>query len=152
RAAERQAVYSEAEGHTDVVETVKRNMPYSLEDTELTPRARAIAHIVDQDVQDQKLGVAILSLLRGLPMVEGLGEGELRKIARLFTQKLYRPGEKVFSKGDPGNESYVVLRRQIEIHLDEKSSPIATVGNGQLFGELAFLDGSPRLANPAAPP
>jgi len=140
------AFYSNAEGHTDVVKTVKLNMTYTLEDTELTPRARAIVQIVDQNFQDQKIGVAIITLLRSLPMFDGLGEGEVRKIARLFTQQLYRPGEKVFAKGDPGAEAYVVLRGQIEIQLEEKAAPLATVGPGQIFGELAFLDGAPRLA------
>src|SRR5438093_5409463 len=44
----------------------------------------------------------------------------------------------------------VVMRGQIEIHLDDKSLPIATVGNGQIFGELSFLDGAPRVANAVA--
>src|SRR5438309_11137342 len=122
------------------------NMAYSLEGAELTSHADAILRIVDQNFQDQKIGVAIITLLRGLPIFEGLGDGELRKIARLFSQKLYRPGEKIFNKGDSGNEAYVVMRGRVEIHLEEKSSPIATVGHGQIFGELAFLDNSRRVA------
>ncbi len=144
------AFYFKTDSHTDVVKVVKLNMAYSLEDTELTGQAKAVVQIVDRNFQDQKIGVAIINLLRGLPVFDGLGDGELRKIARLFTQKLYRPGEKVFNKGDLGNEAYVVMRGQIEIHLEEKSLPIATVGNGQIFGELAFLDGSPRVASAIA--
>ena len=100
--------------------------------------------------QEQKIGVAIINLLRGLAVFDGLGDSELRKVARLFTQKLYRPGEKVFARGDSGSEAYVVMRGQIEIHLDDKSPPIATIGNGQIFGELSFLDGAPRVANAIA--
>ncbi|PYL01021.1 MAG: hypothetical protein DME19_03185 [Verrucomicrobia bacterium] len=140
------AFYFNADGHTDVVKVVKLNMAYSLENTALTPHAQAVVRIVDQNFQDQRIGVAIINLLRALPVFEGLGDGELRKIARLFTQKLYRPGEKIFNKGDSGNEAYVVMRGQVEVCLEEKSLPIATVGNGQIFGELAFLDGSPRVA------
>src|SRR5947199_6069456 len=121
-------------------------MAYSLENTELTPHAKTLVQFVDQSFQDQKIGVAIINLLRGLPIFEGLGDGELRKIARLFAQKLYRPGEKVFSKGDAGSEAYVVMRGQIDIYLEENSLAIATVGKGQIFGEFAFLDSSPRLA------
>jgi len=144
------AFYFNADGHTDVVKMVKLNMAYSLENTPLSESSQVIVKVVDQNFQDQKIGVAIINLLRGLPVFDGLGDGELRKIARLFTQKLYRPGEKVFAKGDSGNEAYVVMRGQIEIHLEDKSLPIATVGNGQIFGELAFLDGSPRVANAIA--
>jgi hypothetical protein len=144
------AFYFNADGPTDVVKMVKLNMAYSLETAPLSEHARAIVDLVDQRFQDQKIGVAIISLLQDLPIFDGLGEGELRRVARLFAQKLYRPGEKVFGKGEPGNEAYVVMRGQIEIHLEEKSLPIATVGNGQIFGELAFLEGAAHIATAIA--
>jgi hypothetical protein len=130
----------------DVVKLVKLNMAYSLENASLTTSARSIVDIIDRNFQDQKVGVAIINLLRGLPIFEGLGDGELRKISRLFTQKLYRPSERVFAKGDCGSEAYIVMRGQIDILREEQGKPLATIGNGQIFGELAFLDGAPRTA------
>ena len=144
------AFYSEAGSHADVVKLVKLNLVYSLDNATITANARAIVGIIDKNFQDQKIGLAIINLLRSLPIFEGLGDGELRKIARLFTQKLYRPGEKIFSKGDGGNEAYVVLRGQIDICLEENAKPIATISNGQIFGELAFLDGAARVAHAVA--
>lgn len=132
--------------YTDVVKMVKLNMVYSHDAAKLTPSARAIVDIIDHNFQDQKVGVAIVNLLRGLPVFEGLGDGELRKIARLFVQKLFRPGERIFNKGDSGKEAYVVMRGAVEIALEEGSKPIATIMNGQIFGELAFLDGAERGA------
>jgi CRP-like cAMP-binding protein len=79
-------------------------------------------------------------------MFAGLGDGELRKIARLFVQKLYRPGDQVFAKGESGDEAYIVLRGKISIQLEQNAPPIAQLGDGKIFGELAFLDGSPRAA------
>jgi hypothetical protein len=140
------AIYTKDGAQADVVKMVKLNMVYSLENAQFTAQAKAIAEIIDHNFQDQKVGVAIINLLRGLPFFDGLGDGELRKIARLFTQKLYRPNERVFAKGDSGNEAYVVMRGQIDILLEEGAKPIASVTNGQIFGELAFLDGSPRVA------
>ena len=67
---------------------VKLNMVYSHDTAAFTPSARAIVDIIDHNFQDQKVGVAIVNLLRGLPVFEGLGDGELRKIARLFLQRL----------------------------------------------------------------
>ncbi len=131
---------------TDVVKLVKLNTSYSLENTQLTEHAEAVVKAVDYNFQDQKTGVAIINLLRGLPIFEGLGDGELRKIARLFTQKLYRPGEKVFKRGDSGNEAYAVMRGKIDICLDENSAPVASLSDGQIFGEQAFLDGAERVA------
>lgn len=130
----------------DVVKLVKLNMVYSPSQARFTDQARHVADIVDQNFQDQKVGVAIINLLRGLPIFDGLGDGELRKIARLFTQKLFLPGEKIFDKGDSGKEAYVIMRGEVNILLDDNSQAIATIGCGQIFGELAFLDGAPRAA------
>jgi CRP-like cAMP-binding protein len=93
-----------------------------------------------------KMGVAIIDLLRTLAVFKGLGDGELRRLAALFTQRLFRPGERVFNKADSGCEAYIVLRGQVDIFLNEGAGPIAAVHQGEIFGELAFLDGAPRAA------
>lgn len=138
--------YSMSNYVADVVKCVKLNMPYSLDSMNLTNQSRKVVEAVDRNFQDQKVGVAIINLLRGLPIFAGLGDGELRKIARLCTQKLYRPGEQIFRKGDSGEEAYIVMRGQIDIQLEEQSAPIASISSGKIFGELAFLDGAPRNA------
>lgn len=140
------AIHWKAGNYADVIKMVKLNLVYALENVSFSAQAKRVAAIIDQSFQDQKMGVAIIHLLGALPFFEGLGDGELRKVSRLFNQKLYRVGEKIFNKGDSGNEAYVVMRGQIEILLEPGSKPIAQFGNGQIFGELAFLDGSPRTA------
>lgn len=138
------AFYQKDGQYADVVKAVKLNSSYALENTELTTMAQTLVKAVDYSFQDQKIGVAIINLLSGLPIFEGLGDGELRKIARLFTQKLYRPNEKVFEKGAIGHEAYIVMRGQVNILLEENSNPVASVSSGQIFGEQAFLDGAAR--------
>ena len=140
------AFFCRAGNHADVVKMVKLNLPYVLDKGDFTANARAIVQIIDRNFEEQKVGLAIINLLRPLAMFDGLGDGELRKIARLFTQKLYRPGDYIFAKGDSSDEAYIVLRGQINIQLDRSALPIATLGNGKIFGELAFLDGAPRTA------
>jgi hypothetical protein len=130
----------------DVVKMVKLNAAYSLENLSLTPSARAIVEIVDRNFQDQKVGVAVINLLRSLPIFDGLGDGELTKMARLFTQKLFRTNEKVFSKGDSSNEGFIVMRGQVDIYLEANAKPVASIGSGAIIGEQAFLDGTPRNA------
>jgi hypothetical protein len=132
--------------YVDVVKLVKLNLAYGLENARLTTHAKSTADIVDRNFQDQKVGVAIVNLLHNLAIFDGLGDGELRKVARLFTQKLYRANERIFSRGDSGSEAYIVMRGQIEIRREDQPKPIATFGHGQIFGEIAFLDGAPRTA------
>jgi CRP-like cAMP-binding protein len=140
------AFYCRKERYSDVVKMVKLNVSYSLENGNFTAHAKSIVQIIDRNFEDQKLGLAIIHLLRPLSMFAGLGDGELRKIARLFVQKLYRPGDQVFAKGGNSDEAYVVLRGKISIQLEETSPAIAHLGDGKIFGELAFLDGAPRAA------
>lgn len=134
------------DGTMDLVKMVKLNQTYSIEHDTLTAHALTIVNVIKHCLQDQSIGVAIINLLRDLEIFKGLGDGELRKVARLFTQKLFRPGEKVFGKDDPGHEAYVVMRGQVDILLEENTAPIASLGQGQVFGELSFLDGGKRGA------
>jgi len=134
----------------DLVKMVKLNATYSLDHVTLTPQARAMVDLIDHNFQDQKVGVAVITLLRHLPVFGGLGDGELAKMARLFSQKLYRPGERVFEKGDSSNEAYIVMRGQIDICLEENARPVASIGSGAIFGEQAFLEGTPRTARAIA--
>jgi len=140
------AFYCRNGRHFDVVKMIKLNVSYSLEGGDFTAHAKNIVQIIDRNFEDQKMGMGIINLLRPLSMFSGLGDGELRKIARLFVQKLFRPNEQVFARGDFGNEAYVVLRGKINIQLEQYAPAIAQLGDGKIFGELAFLDGAPRAA------
>ena len=133
-----------ADGCVDVVKAIKLNTPYSPQANDLTEHAQAIVDLVNASFEDQRMGLATARLLRPLAMFQGLGDGDLRKISRLFTQKLYRAGERIFDKGDSGREAYIVLRGQIDILLEPESKPVASLSNGKIFGELAFLDGCAR--------
>jgi hypothetical protein len=135
---------------TDVVKLVKLNMAYDMEYTALTDAAAAIVGTIDQNFEYYKTGQTVVNLLRTLSIFEGLGDGELRKIARLFSQKLYRPGEPLFEKGDAGEQAYVVMRGQVNIFLDDPDNPVATMQSGQILGELSFLETAPRAATAIA--
>ena len=134
----------------DVVKMVKLNVACSLPDSELARGAGEMVALTRRFFEDQGMSVAIVNLLRGLTLFEGLGDGEMRKVARLFQQKLFRAGETIFKKGDPGTEAFVVMRGAVEILLDDPPRPIATLENGQVLGEQAFLDGAPRTATAVA--
>ncbi|KAF0118424.1 MAG: cAMP-binding protein [Rhodospirillaceae bacterium] len=57
-------------------------------------------------------------------------------------------GAKVFAQGDPGDAAYVVESGRVAIykHINDKKVHLATLVKGALFGEMAVLDGSPRIA------
>lgn len=71
-------------------------------------------------------------------------EGELGKI--------YSDGEIICREGDTGNVMYVIQSGKIEITKKTESGdiPIATLHNGEIFGEMALFDRMPRSATAAA--
>ncbi len=60
----------------------------------------------------------------------------------------YEPGQVIFREGDPGDSMYVILEGEIEIRVHEKA--IDTSGAGQIIGEMALVDKSPRSATAVA--
>ncbi|MBM3506884.1 MAG: cyclic nucleotide-binding domain-containing protein [Alphaproteobacteria bacterium] len=64
----------------------------------------------------------------------------------------YAPGSVIFCKGSPGYRAFIVQSGLVEI---SKVGPrgekvIGYVGGGEVFGELAPLDGEPRMASATA--
>ena len=58
------------------------------------------------------------------------------------------PGEVIFAQGDPGDRMYLVRTGEVEIlHND---AVVDTIGAGEIFGEMALIDGSPRSAGARA--
>jgi CRP/FNR family cyclic AMP-dependent transcriptional regulator len=60
----------------------------------------------------------------------------------------FAPGEVIFREGDKGDKMYVVRSGEVEIVLHGKV--IETVARGGIFGEMALIDGSPRVATTRA--
>jgi len=143
------ALHEEQGHHIDVVKMVKLNVPHTAETPSLDAATAAIVKSIEGYIEDQRAGVAVINLLRGLGMFQGLGDGELRKIASLFQQKLVRPGETIFVQGGASDEAFIVLRGKVEIMFDDPPRPVAVIEPGQIFGEQGFLDGAHRTATAA---
>jgi CRP/FNR family cyclic AMP-dependent transcriptional regulator len=65
----------------------------------------------------------------------------------------FAPQDIIFKQAYPGDDAYVILSGEVEIYLehpDGKEQRLAVLGKGQMFGELAQLDGRPRSASARA--
>ena len=65
----------------------------------------------------------------------------------------YPAGAKIFSRGETGDELYIVRKGAVRFLLpldDLHSRHLSTCGRGAFFGEMAFLDGAPRSADAVA--
>jgi len=62
-------------------------------------------------------------------------------------------GERIFKRGDGGDEIYLIRRGAVRIMLplgEVRGHHLATFGRGGFFGEMAFLDQQPRSADAIA--
>ncbi len=84
-------------------------------------------------------------ILEKVPFLKTASEPLLRELALNVHPRLTLPGEVVFSKGDRGEELFLINRGSVEV-LNEKNERLALLGEGGFFGEVALLEDSPRNA------
>jgi CRP/FNR family transcriptional regulator, cyclic AMP receptor protein len=87
------------------------------------------------------------------PLFSGLGAEAIGSLARLCQTRRLPAGQTLFVKGDPGDALYGVRRGQIRIETGTSAGERLTIevfGAGDLFGEIAVLDGRPRTADAIA--
>lgn len=92
-------------------------------------------------------------ILKMNPMFADLGAEELQRISRLCHTQQLAEGETLFQKGDGGEALYGVRRGQIRIETgaaDGSRLTLNFLGAGDLFGEVAVLDGQSRTADATA--
>jgi CRP-like cAMP-binding protein len=78
---------------------------------------------------------------------DGEGLFELLLGPEVPTRK-FTPGEIIFREGDPGNELFVIARGRVEIQSGNRL--LETLGEGEIFGEMALIDDEPRSATVVA--
>jgi CRP-like cAMP-binding protein len=90
-----------------------------------------------------------LALLRRIPVFSALSEQDLTHVAAVAMHRRFEAGAIVFKEGDEGSTCYIVRSgraRAIREHPDGRSITLAHFGPGDIFGEMAMLDGERRSA------
>ena len=60
----------------------------------------------------------------------------------------FSAGDIIFQQGEPGQNMYVVKKGKVDIEIDGEK--IMDLGEGELLGEMALIDDSPRSATAKA--
>src|SRR3981081_3795980 len=92
-------------------------------------------------------------ILKMNPMFSDLGADELARISGLCHTQQLGVGELLFQKGDNGDALFGIRRGQIRIETgtaDGNRLTLNFMGPGDLFGEVAVLDGQRRTADATA--
>jgi CRP-like cAMP-binding protein len=91
--------------------------------------------------------------LRRSPLFARLGDGETDAILAHTRVAKYAEGDQIFSKGDPGDSMMAVLKGRVSISApsdDGRTVVLTTMHDGDVFGEIALLDGKERTADVTA--
>jgi CRP/FNR family transcriptional regulator, cyclic AMP receptor protein len=90
-----------------------------------------------------------MSVLRGNPIFRELPEDLLAEVAELCENRCYRRNEVIFAEGTPGTKLYGVIAGRLRIStssLEGRDLHLNVVEQGEIVGEIAFLDGGTRTA------
>ena len=97
-----------------------------------------------------ELGAGEMSDLSKHSLFEGFSKEDLAKITTAFKKSVYRKGDSVFAENDNDRDLYILTKglMTVKIHLPERdhNKRLFTYSPGTIFGEMSFLDGSPRSA------
>ena len=57
-------------------------------------------------------------------------------------KEIYPVGKTIFSEGDPGEHAYRIISGCVDIIIQEEGQQVvlATLGEGEVFGEMAMID------------
>lgn len=86
--------------------------------------------------------------LNKIPVFQGLAQEELVDILRTLRPVNYQAGEIIFREDDEGKGAFIIQEGKVEIFISnaQKSLTVTRLHAGEIFGELALIDGSPRSA------
>ena len=88
--------------------------------------------------------------LQALPLLGQLPRDALDTLVRRIEYVEVAPGDRVISEGDIPDKVYIVVRGDLVATRGTPARPLARIGEGSFFGEMALLDDTPRSASVTA--
>ena len=89
-------------------------------------------------------------ILRRSALFARLPDDEIDAILKYAAIRRYTANAQIFCKGDPGSSMMAVLRGRVVIRvpsLEGKEVILNIINEGEIFGEIALLDGNERTAD-----
>ncbi|MEO1147313.1 MAG: cyclic nucleotide-binding domain-containing protein, partial [Cyanobacteria bacterium J06638_22] len=98
--------------------------------------------------QRQETASGILNRLTHIELMRHMSPDEVQAIIPYLNLCAARPGDILCQEGKPGDSLYFILEGSADVLKDEHQ--VATLGPGEVFGEMAILTNEPRSATVVA--
>lgn len=99
----------------------------------------------------ENLRSEILDALKRIPVLAALPPGDIELLASRVVLETYGNGEAIVHQGEEGDSMFIIHRGCFDIFLEEDSRKhVATLKDGDFFGEMSLLTGERRTATVVA--
>jgi len=94
----------------------------------------------------------IADRLSAVDIFAPLSPDELRQLSKSTVVHVFAPGETLIRAGDEGSSMFVVHNGRVAVQISDRGTPrtVASLTDGNFFGEMALFTGEPRTANVVA--
>lgn len=119
-------------------------------DNRILDVADRIVNLVDGSIRSDVLvqEAAIVSqILMRCEVFKHLTPRGLAQMADNLQSETFEPEQRVIREGDSGDKFYLIRKGRVAVKRGESEEHVATLGEGDFFGEMALLTGEPRNAS-----
>jgi HEAT repeat protein/ATP/ADP translocase len=136
----------------DMWPTHLTHLATAAEDADVRRTARRIAGQTVEEPHQMLSLTDVMLFLKRVPLYSSMTLGQLHTIAIRLTEQEMQPGEVIFHEGDLSYELYLIVSGKVDIvqHRGDIARTLATLSEGDFFGDMAIFEDLPRSADAIA--